>query len=251
MTPARIVIVDDEQPARSRMRELLADCAAEFPHTVTGEAANGIEGLELVSATQADLALVDIHMPGMSGIEFARHLQVLEQPPAVIFVTAHDQYAVQAFEVDAVDYLLKPVRAARLLAALKKSSSTARPGREVLERIDPNPRRYFSVGERGRVSLVPVPDVVFLKAELKYVTIRTREREYLIEDSLSQIEKEFAETFVRIHRNCLVSRALIRGVERGSENDADAGWSVILDGCSEKLPVSRRQWTVLKELLKA
>ena len=251
MTPARIVIVDDEQPARSRMREVLADCAAEFPHAVAGEAANGIEGLELVAATQPDLALVDIHMPGMSGIEFARHLQVLEHPPAVIFVTAHDQYAVQAFEVAAVDYLLKPVRAARLLAALKKARAGARPVREVLERIDPSPRRYFSVAERGRVSLVAVADVVFLKAELKYVTVRTREREHLIEDSLSQIEKEFGDTFVRIHRNCLVARALIRGVERGSENDADAGWSVILEGCGERLPVSRRQWAALKELLKA
>jgi two-component system, LytTR family, response regulator AlgR len=251
LSPSRIVIVDDEQPARSRMRELLADCAGEFPHAVAGEAANGIDGLELVATTHPDLALVDIHMPGMSGIEFARHLQVLERPPAVVFVTAHDQHAVQAFEVDAVDYLLKPVRAARLLAALKKSAGAARPGREVLERLDPNPRRYFSVAERGRVSLVPVADVVFLKAELKYVTVRTREREYLLEESLLQIEKELAGTFVRIHRNCLVARALIRGVERASENDADAGWSVVVEGCSEKLPVSRRQWTALKELLKA
>lgn len=250
MTPARIVIVDDEQPARSRLLELLRDCAGEFPHVIAGEAANGIEGLELAARGAADLALVDIHMPGMSGIEFARHLQVLERPPAVIFVTAHDQYAVQAFEVNAVDYLLKPVRAARLLAALKKSSAGERPGREVLERIDPNPRRYFSVAERGRVTLVPVADVVFLKAELKYVTLRTHEREFLVEDSLSQIEREFAGAFVRIHRNCLVARALIRGVERGADEDGEAGWSVILEGCGEKLPVSRRQWAALRELLK-
>jgi two-component system, LytTR family, response regulator AlgR len=251
MTPARIVIVDDEQPARARMRELLGDCAGEFPHVVAGEAANGIEGLELLGRNPADLALVDIHMPGMSGIEFARHLQVLEHPPAVIFVTAHDQYAVQAFELNAVDYLLKPVRAARLLAALKKSSGTARLDREVLDRIDPNPRRYFSVAERGRVTLVPVADVVFLKAELKYVTIRTRDAEFLIEDSLSQIEKEFSGLFVRIHRNCLVSRARIRGLERGPHEEGDAGWSVSLEDCSERLPVSRRQWAALKELLKA
>jgi len=251
MTAARIVIVDDEQPARGRLRELLGDCAAEFPHAVVGEAANGIEGLELVAQTPADLALVDIHMPGMSGIEFARHLQVLETPPAVIFITAHDQYAVQAFEVNAVDYLLKPVRAARLLAALKKSSGGAPLAREVLERIDPNPRRYFSVAERGRVTLVPVSEVLFLKAEQKYVTIRTREREFLIEDALAQLEKEFAATFVRIHRNCLVARAQIRGVERSSAEDGDAGWAVVLEGWVDRLPVSRRQWTALKELLKA
>jgi len=248
---AHIVIVDDEQPARGRLRELLGDCAAEFRHAVVGEAANGIEGLELVAQTPADLALVDIHMPGMSGIEFARHLQVLETPPAVIFITAHDQYAVQAFEVNAVDYLLKPVRAARLLAALKKSSGGAPLAREVLERIDPNPRRYFSVAERGRVTLVPVSEVLFLKAEQKYVTIRTREREFLIEDALAQLEKEFAATFVRIHRNCLVARALIRGVERSSAEDGDAGWAVVLEGWVDRLPVSRRQWTALKELLKA
>src|SRR5262249_35167133 len=147
-------------------------------------------------------------------------------------------------------YLLKPVRAARLVAALKKSSADARIAMDVLQRIDPNPRRYFSVAERGKVTLVPVADVVFLKAELKYVTLRTREREYLVEDSLSQLEREFAGIFVRVHRNCLVARALIRGVERGADEDGEARWAVILEGCPEKLPVSRRQWGALKELLK-
>ena len=251
MTPVRIVIVDDEQPARSRLLELLGDCASQFPHVVAGEAANALDGLQLVALAQTDLALVDIHMPGMSGIEFARHLRVLERPPAVIFVTAHDQYAVEAFEVNAVDYLLKPVRAARLLAALKKSSGGKPLAREVLERLDPHPRRYFSVAERGRITLVPVTDVLFLKAELKYVTIRTRAQEFLIEESLSQLETEFAEVFVRIHRNCLVAQRLIRGVERGAVEDGDAGWSVMLEGWDEPLPVSRRQWAALKELLKA
>jgi len=250
MNPTRIAIIDDEQPARARMRELLGDCASEFPHVIAGEAANGFDGLQLVSEGGTDLALVDIHMPGMSGIEFARHALVLERPPVVIFVTAHDQYAVQAFEVNAVDYLLKPVRAARLLAALKKSGGAQLP-REVLERIDPNPRHYFSVAERGRVTLVPVAEVLFLKAELKYVTVRTRAREFLLEESLSQLEGEFADVFVRIHRNCLVARKLIRSVERGSSEEGEAGWSVLLEGWEEKLPVSRRQWPSLKELLKA
>jgi two-component system response regulator AlgR len=250
MSPKRIAIVDDEQPARTRMRELLADCASEFPHVIAGEAANGFDGLQLVSGSETDLALVDIHMPGMSGLEFARHVRVLERPPAVIFVTAHDQYAVQAFEVNAVDYLLKPVRAARLLAALKKSGATQLP-REVLERIDPNPRRYFSVAERGRITLVPVAEVLFLRAELKYVTIRTQAREFLLEESLQQLEREFADVLVRIHRNCLVAKRLIRSVERGSSEEGDAGWSVVLEGWEEKLPVSRRQWATLKELLKA
>ncbi|HET7763714.1 MAG TPA: LytTR family DNA-binding domain-containing protein [Burkholderiales bacterium] len=248
MSAIRVVIIDDEQPARSRMRELLEDCQAEFPHSLAGEAANGVEGLQVVAAAQADVVLVDIHMPEMSGIELARHLQLLEHPPAVIFVTAHDQYAVEAFEVNALDYLTKPVRAARLLTALKKAASGARLSRGVLESIDPAPRRHFSVAERGRVTLVPVADVIYLRAELKYVTLRTREREYLAEESLTQIEQEFGRVFVRIHRNCLVARRWIRGFERGAESEGEVGWSVVLEGLDEKLPVSRRQWPQVKAM---
>ena len=248
MNPIRVVIVDDEQPARSRLRELLEDCRRDLPHALAGEAANGVQGLQIVAAAEADVVLVDIHMPEMSGIEFARHLQVLERPPAVIFVTAHDQYAVDAFEVNAVDYLTKPVRAARLLTALKKAANGARLSRGVLESIDPAPRRHFSVAERGRVTLVPVSEVIFLRAELKYVTLRTREREHLVEESLTQIEQEFGGVFVRIHRNCLVARRLIRGFEHGEETEGEVGWSVVLEGLEEKLPVSRRQWPQIKSL---
>jgi two-component system, LytTR family, response regulator AlgR len=248
MSPIRVLIVDDEEPARSRLRELLEDCRAELPHSVAGEAANGVEGLRMVTASGAQVVLVDIHMPEMSGIEFARHLQVLERPPAVIFVTAHDQYAVEAFEVNALDYLTKPVRSARLLAALRKAASGARLERGVLEGIDPAPRRHFSVAERGRVTLVRVSDVIYLRAELKYVTLRTHDREHLVEESLSQIEQEFGGVFVRIHRNCLVARRLIRGFERGTETEGDAGWSVRLEGLDERLPVSRRQWAQVKAL---
>jgi two-component system, LytTR family, response regulator AlgR len=248
MSALRVVIVDDEQPARSRLRELLDDCRGDLPHSVAGEAANGAEGLQMIASAQADVALVDIHMPEMSGIEFARHLQVLERPPAVIFVTAHDQYAVEAFEVNAVDYLTKPVRATRLLAALRKAASGARIARGVLESIDPAPRRHFSVAERGRLTLVPVSEVIYLRAELKYVTVRTRAREHLIEESLTQIEQEFGSVFVRIHRNCLVARRWIRGFERGTETEGEVGWSVILEGLDERLPVSRRQWGQVKSL---
>ena len=248
MKPVRIVIIDDEQPARARLRELLEDCRAELPHVLVGEAANGAEGLQVVTSTEADVVLVDIHMPEMSGIEFARHLQVLERPPAVVFVTAHDQYAVEAFEVNALDYLTKPVRVARLLTALRKAANGARLARGVLESIDPAPRRHFSVAERGRVTLVPVSEVIYLRAELKYVTLHTHAREYLVEESLTQIEQEFGAVFVRIHRNCLVARRWIRGFERGAETDGELGWSVILEGLEERLPVSRRQWPQVKSL---
>ncbi len=231
MTPLRVVIVDDEEPARSRLRELLEDCRGELPHSIAGEAANGVEGLQIVAAAEAEIVLVDIHMPEMSGIEFARHLEVLERPPAVIFVTAHDRYAVEAFEVNAVDYLTKPVRAV------------------VLESIDPAPRRYFSVAERGRMTLVRVSDVIYLRAELKYVTLRTRAGEHLVEESLTQLEQEFRGVFVRIHRNCLVARRWIRGVERGAETEGEVGWSVVLEGLDERLPVSRRLWAQVKSLV--
>jgi two-component system, LytTR family, response regulator AlgR len=249
MSALRVVIIDDELPARNRLRELLEDCREALPHLVAGEAANGVEGLQVAVSAQADVVFVDIQMPEMSGIEFARHLQVLDQPPAVIFVTAHDQYAVRAFEVNAVDYLTKPVRSARLLAALKKAATGARLARGVLESIDPAPRRHFSVAERGRVTLVPVTDVIYLRAELKYVTLHTRSREHLVEEPLSQIEDEFGGVFVRIHRNCLVAQRLIRGFERGAETDGEAGWSVVLEGSDERLPVSRRQWAQVKALV--
>jgi len=249
MTPLRVVIVDDEQPARSRLLELLGDCGEELPHVVAGEAENGVEGLQVVAAAAPDIVFVDMHMPEMSGIEFARHLQILERPPAVIFVTAHDQYAVQAFEVNAVDYLTKPVRVVRLLAALKKAAHGTRVTRGVLERIDPQPRRHLSVAERGRVILVPVSEVIYLRAELKYVTLRTREREFLVEESLTQLEQEFGGVFVRIHRNCLVARRLIRGVEHGTATEGEIGWSVVLEGLEERLPVSRRQWPQVKSLV--
>ena len=251
--PLRILLVDDEAPARARLRELLADCSAEVPSQVVGEAASGVQALSLIPDCQAQLALVDIHMPGMSGIEFARHLQVLDHPPGVIFVTAHDQYAVQAFEVNAIDYLLKPVRRARLAAALAKFAAGGGPEREQLARADPGPRRFFSSAERGRVHLIPVQEVLFLKAELKYVTVRTRQREFLIEDSLQQIEQESGGRFVRVHRNCLVAADLIRGAERlqaGADDEEGGQWAVLLEGYPEPIPVSRRQWSVIKPMVK-
>lgn len=269
-TPLRILIVDDEQPARARLRELLGDCAAEVPHLIAGEAANGFEALDCMAATieaappaplsgqgpnlVPNLILADIHMPGMTGIELARHVQLLESPPAVVFITAHDQYAVAAFELNAVDYLLKPVRAARLAAALKKAAAGGRPAPEVLARLDHQPRRHFSIAERGRVKLVPVGEVLFMKAGQKYVALVTREHEHLVEDSLASLEQEFDSLFIRIHRSTLVARRSIRGFERVPAQHGDEegeGWAVVLEGWPDKLPVSRRQWPAVRSLLKA
>ena len=242
----KVFIADDEEPARERLKELLADIAAEVPSTLVGEAKNGLETVERLPASGAELVLLDIQMPGMGGLEVARHLATLAQPPTVVFVTAHDRHAVEAFELNALDYLLKPVRAERLSAALKKASV---PAREQLARAAQNAREYLSVAERNRIVLVPVREIIFLRAEQKYVTVRTRNREHLIEEPLVQLEREFAGTFVRIHRNCLVARAAIRGFERGSDADEEPHWLVLLEGLQEKLPVSRRQWPGVRELV--
>jgi two-component system response regulator AlgR len=250
----RVFIADDEQPARDRLKELLTDIGADVPNVVAGEAKNGIEALERLPASGAQVLLLDIRMPGMDGLELARHLTGLEQAPAVVFVTAHDKHALEAFELNALDYLLKPVRAARLAAALKKAASAGAPRRDQLARAAGGPREYLSVVERHRIVLVPVRDILFLRAEQKYVTVRTKEREHLIEESLVALEKEFCgdaatQAFVRIHRNCLVARTAIRGFERTGGADEEAHWQVVLDGLSERLPVSRRQWPAVRELI--
>jgi len=246
--PLRVFIVDDEAPARERMKALLGDLAAELPNTVVGEAANGVEGLARIVEARPDVALVDVQMPQMGGMEFARHLSAAAQPAAVIFVTAHDQYAIEAFDVNALDYLLKPVRATRLAAALRKAATAGPTPRAALERVAER-RRHLAANERGRVLLIPIETILYLKAELKYVTVRTAERELLVDESLSQLEQEFADLFVRVHRSCLVAKRAIKGFERAAEADGEgAGWSVLVDGCEERLPVSRRQWPVVKSL---
>ena len=161
-------------------------------------------------------------------------------------ITAFDQFALQAFEVNAVDYLLKPIKQERLAAALAKAKRvTALP--PAVKNIDEKSRQFLSVSERGKVLLVPVKDILYLKAELKYITVRTAQREYLLEESLTHLEQEFAERFVRIHRNCLVLRSAITGFERKSSNEGDSHWEVILEGLSEHLPISRRQQAIVRE----
>src|SRR5688500_5726534 len=246
MSELKVFISDDEQPARERLRTLLEDIAAELPTKVVGEARNGVQAIELVPPSGAQVLLLDIQMPGMGGLEVARHLAALGEPPRIVFVTAHDRHAVEAFELNALDYLLKPVRAERLAAALRKASV---PHQERLAKAADAPREYLSVAERNRIVLVPVRDIVFLRAEQKYVTVRTRSREHLVEEALIALEREFAARFVRIHRNCLVARAAIRGFERAAGGDDEPRWLVVLDGIDDRLPVSRRQWPLLRDLV--
>lgn len=249
MTPLAILIVDDEAPARERLRDLLGDISNEQPNRVIGMVGNGLEALRLLETTKVDVVLVDIRMPAMDGIEFAQHASLLNPAPPIIFVTAYDEHAVQAFELNAIDYLLKPVRSDRLSAALQKARHAAPITRESLDTIA-EPRRHLTCSERGKIHLIPIADVLYLKAELKYVTARTPTREYLLEESLVQLEQEFSERFVRIHRNCLVARSSVVGFERSVGEDGGEGyWSVRLNGVTELLPISRRQWANVRAVL--
>ncbi len=250
----KVLVVDDEPPARARLGQLLADCAGSLELTQVGQAAGGIEALDAVARLQPDVVLLDISMPDMNGIEVARHLARAAAPPAIIFVTAYDEHALQAFEVQALDYLLKPVRSDRLLAALQRAQRAVprEPRLEELAQRLGAARTQLGVSERGRLVLVPVEDIIYLRAELKYVTIRTGAREHLTEESLSALESEFGDRFVRIHRNTLVARRYIAGFQRvkgraESEGDAPEGhWEIVLRGLEERLPISRRQWAAVK-----
>jgi two-component system response regulator AlgR len=243
----RVVVADDEAPARSRIRDLLEDCAASLALQIVGEAAGGRELIELLQRTPADVVLLDIRMPEMDGIEAAQHIQRLPDAPAVIFTTAYDAYALKAFELHAVDYLVKPIRLRRLYEALARVRSITPLPLDVLRELAPEPRKHLSVQERGRIILVPVEKILFMRAELKYVTIRTVEGEHLIEESLVRLEQEFRDRFVRIHRSCLVSRDHIERFEKGAEDNAEGGWVVVLRDLEERLPISRRQQHVMKE----
>ena len=249
-----VMIVDDEAPARARLRDLLADIEPEAPNAVVAEAGNGLQALAAIEARDSadpnaspiDVVLVDIRMPKMDGIELARHQAQLAHPPAVIFVTAYDTYAVQAFELNAIDYLLKPVRSQRLAAALHKARQSRPLPPQVLARLQQGPRTHLSCHERGRLLLIPVPEVLYLKADLKYVTARTVGREYLLDESLTHLEQEFSERFIRLHRSVLVAKEAISGFEKNGSDDAETQWQTLLRGITEKLPVSRRQWPLVK-----
>ncbi|MDQ9170292.1 response regulator transcription factor [Oxalobacteraceae bacterium R-40] len=259
----RIFIVDDEAPARQRLKTLLSDIITECPHQLVGEADHAHIACDHIRESRPDIILLDVQMPGMTGIQLA---EILAGPdfnaPSVIFISAYDEFALKAFDVHALDYLLKPVRAERLADAIQRvvrMRSQAGAANAVASAENRSPRRrHFSVQERGRVLLVPVSEVIYLKAEQKYVTLRTREHEYLIEESLLSIEEELAEVLVRVHRNALVAREAIIGVERGTvavDAEAEGGknqetWQVILRSVEERLPISRRQWPIVKSLVR-
>ncbi len=243
----KILIADDETPARNRLRDLLGDIDNV---EIVAEAKNGKQAIDLAETTKPDAMLLDIRMPVMDGIEAAQHAQKLTHKPHIIFTTAFDAYAIKAFDLNAVDYLLKPIRLERLQAAINKAHALQPNIDAALKAIQTPPqkaRSHLSIHERGRVLLVPVETIIYLRAELKYITVRTAEREYLIEESLTHLEVEFGERFIRLHRNCLVAPQFITGYEKRQNDENEQQWMAILKNIPETIAISRRQQHLVKQ----
>jgi two-component system response regulator AlgR len=247
--PLRILIVDDEPLARMRLAALLRECS-EPPCEVAGEAGHAAQAMAWLAANVCDLVLLDIQMPGANGMEMATRLREQGRGTAIVFVTAHAEHALQAFELEAADYLTKPVRRDRLQQALQRVAARRAP-REAPAADEP----VVIVNDRGRVVRVPVAEVLYLKAELKYVTLRTAHHVHVLDESLTELEPRLGERFIRVHRNALVARRAVRALERRSVGTGDdtaeagEGWAVRVAPTDEWLAVSRRQLTAVREAL--
>lgn len=241
----KVLVVDDEALARVRLRTLLGDCT-EPAAVVAAEAANAVQAMTALQRDKFDVVLLDIRMPGTDGMTLARTLASLPQPPAVVFVTAHSEHAVHAFELEAVDYLTKPVRLERLQQALQKVERLM----PVFKGLQPDlVDEHLVIQDRGRTERVALADVLYLKAELKYITVRTATRSYILDGSLSELEERHAVQFMRIHRNALIARRAVRALEKHFDPEEGEGWAVRLNGIDEVLTVSRRQLSAVREAI--
>ncbi len=264
----RVLLVDDEELARLRLRSLVEDCP-EPVCKVVGEAANATQALVWLATRECDVLLLDVRMPGRDGLQLAEELKAAAKtarPPAIVFVTAHAEHALKAFDLDAVDYLTKPVRRERLQAALARVAQRLSLLSGLPNAASPpaatDTAPVIVVNDRGRLVRVPVAEVLYLKAELKYVTLRTATSTHLLDDSLSDLEQRLTRQtelrFIRIHRNALVAFKAVLALERraiaGNDEDAaDAGeaWAVRVAPVDEWLAVSRRQVAAVREALAA
>ena len=258
-TPLRVMIVDDENLARARLRTLLGDCKEPMCEVVA-EASDAMQAMAMLQNTACDVVLLDIHMPGADGMQLAREMRTALPNVQVVFVTAYGEHAVNAFELEAVDYLTKPVRLERLQKALvkvlQKTELLAQSNKglqgDLLQEV-------LIIQDRGRTERVPLVEVLYFKAELKYVTVRTASKNYILDGSLSELEERYGEAYLRIHRNALVAKRAMRALERHFERDPDAvdgaleqeGWVVRLRGVDDVLMVSRRQLSAVRAAIAA
>jgi two-component system response regulator AlgR len=240
-----VLIVDDEQLARQRLRHMVGEIGG---HRVIGEAESGEQALQNAQHNNPDIILMDIRMPGMDGLQAANYISRMNNPPAIIFTTAYSDHALNAFETHAVDYLLKPIKQDRLKNALQAARRVTRAQLDhLLEIENDDSRQKICVKSRGELELVPIEDIVYFKADQKYVTLRTEDHEYLIEESLKALEQEFANRFMRIHRNALVADSFVNGL---SKNDGGHA-CIVFSNIEDKLEISRRHLPEIRKKLKA
>ncbi len=241
-----LLITDDEPLARQRLEKMLEES---HPKSAIYQASSGKEAVELCNQHAMDVVFLDIRMPVMDGLEAAQHLMHLEKPPAVIFVTAYDDYALDAFSVNAVDYLLKPIKREKLAQAIAKAGklNPVQLNKVVDQAPEPSQRQHISARVRGEVQLVPLIDIFYFQADQKYINVKHRNGEILIEEPLKQLEKEFPEQFVRIHRSVLVNKRYIAGLNKNDKGHL----FVTMKECSDQLEVSRRHASEVRKLIKS
>ena len=240
-----VLIVDDEQLARQRLRHMVGEIGG---HRVIGEAETGEQALQNAQHSNPDIILMDIRMPGMDGLQAADYISRMSNPPAIIFTTAYSDHALSAFETNAVDYLLKPIKQERLRKALDAARKVTRAQLDKLLEIENGDRRSkICVKKRGELELIPIEDIVYFKADQKYVTLRTEDHEYLIEESLKSLESEFANRFLRIHRNALVAESFVNGMTKNDAGHACVCFRTIED----QLEISRRHLPDVRKRLRS
>lgn len=240
----KVLIVDDEKLARDRLRSLVEEIDG---YTVCAEAGNGKEALTEAEQTHPDIVLMDVRMPGMDGIEAARHLGALDQPPAIIFTTAYEEHALEAFKAHAAGYLVKPIRKQHLDEALHAARTPTRAQLAALAQEEKEARTHICVRFRGNLELIPIEHILYFQADQKYVTVRHTKGEVIIEEPLKALEDEFGERFVRIHRNALVSVRHVGGMEKTPEGR----FLMLLKGIDDRLEISRRHVAEVRRFLKS
>lgn len=251
----KALVVDDEPLARARMLSLLQRTGLAMSVTVQVLAELGDAGAALAwldeHPAQADVIFLDIQMPGPDGLRLADKLRGGPHQVQVVFVTAHAEHALKAFDLQACDYLTKPVRQDRLQQALARCLRLKAPLPAQADPLGQPEASSLLVQDRGRMVRVPVPEALYFKAELKYVTLRTASHSWIMDESLTELEARLGDRFIRVHRNALVAKAAMRMLERRDDPDGGEGWAVQVRGTNEWLSVSRRQAPLVREALAA